>query len=236
MQSSESGLFSQPGRMAGIFGIAFLILFLAMVIGVQGELPLLDDSAEDIRAYYVDNHDSYLIGDFLIGVAFIFLFIPFAACFRSILAAAEGGTAIGSRLFYTGAILTVVLGGISSVGSGALALMAGQRDVSDDAIVSLHYMSAYGFSAIGLGFGLTALSASLVIISSAVLPKWLGYLGAAAAVCASLGGLWVVSGDDEGLFGLVGVIGYLGFAIWLLAVSVTLLMRSKAPAVAPATA
>jgi hypothetical protein len=233
----SSGLLSQPARLGGILGIGFIVLFIVSILA-QGDTPMSNDSAADIRAFYVDNHDQYLIADFVTGLALIFLFLPFAACMQAVLAHAEGEPAICSRLVMAGAIITLAIGGVASLGAGALALSAGDQTIDDSSIKLMAYSGDYGFSAIGLGFALTVLSASIVMLRTSVIAKWTGYFGVVVAVINIVGAAWVVDGDPEGALAALSFIGFAVFGLWVLATCIMLLRQPGAATatVAPAAA
>lgn len=233
--STNSGLFSQPARLAGFLGIGFLVLFIASIV-TQGETPMSSDPADEIRTFFVDNRDQYLISDFLIGIALIFLFLPFAACLRSVLAQAEGEPGILSRLFFTGAIITLAVGAAGGTGWGTLAMAAGDETVDDSSIKLMMYAGDYAFSAIGLGFALTALGASLVMIKTGVVAKWVGYIGLVSVALNVIGSAWIIDGDPEGAIAMFGWIGMLVVAVWILCTSVMLLRQPQANTVTMETA
>jgi hypothetical protein len=226
----NSGLLSQPARLGGILGIGFLVLFI-VCIALQGDAPMANESVDDIRSFYVDNQDQYLITDFVTGIALLFLFLPFAACLQSILARAEGDPGICSRLVLAGAIVTLAVGGAASISAGALAMGASDEALDDSSFKLMAYASDYGFASLGFGFALTALSAGIVMASTGAVAKWAGYLGLLAAVLNVIGPAWVIDGDPEGALGFIAVIGYLVFAIWILATSIMLLRQPQASAV-----
>jgi hypothetical protein len=225
----NSGLLSQPARLGGFFGIGFIVLFIISII-LQGDTPMSNDSADEIRSYFVDNGDKYLALDFMTGIALIFFFLPFAACLRTILAAAEGEPGICSRLSYTGAIIALAIGGAASLGQGAIAMGASDPAVDDSALKLLAYLSDYGFASFGLGFALMTVSASIVMAMTGVVAKWLGYFGLVVAALNVIGGAWVIDGDPDGVLSVIGIFGFLLFGIWVLATSVMLLRQPQATA------
>ncbi|MGE0058807.1 MAG: hypothetical protein AB7P33_14230 [Dehalococcoidia bacterium] len=233
----NSGLFSQPARMAGFLGIGFIVLFVASAIG-QGETPMSTDSADEIRSFFVDNRDQYLIADFITGIALVFFFLPFAACLRHVLAGAEGEPGVCSRLFFSGAILTLAIGAAGAAGLGTLAMAAGDESINDSSLKLMMYASEYGFSGIGFGFALVAVSASIVMITTGVVAKWVGYVGVATAAINLVGATWIIDGDPEGVLCLISLIGFLAFGIWVLCTSVMLLRQpqTSAATMAPAAA
>jgi hypothetical protein len=235
--SGRTGFLSQPARLGGFLGIGFIVLFVVSIL-VQGDTPMSNDSADEIRSFFTDNRDQFLIADFVTGIALIFLFLPFAACLRSILADAEGEPGVCSRLFYAGAILTLAIGGSASIGQCALAMGASDPAIDDSGIKLMAYASDYGFAAIGLGFGLTALSAGILMVMTGVVARWVGYLGLVCAAINVIGAAWVIDGDPEGVLSFFSIVGFLVFGLWVLGISVMLLRRPQADAATmqPATA
>jgi hypothetical protein len=63
---------TQLGGLAGVVGVALF------VIGIltQGDVPGVNDSAEDIRAWFDENGQSYLVGAYLISIGVIFGLLP----------------------------------------------------------------------------------------------------------------------------------------------------------------
>jgi hypothetical protein len=205
-----------------MLGIAFLILFIVAILS-QGEPPMASDSADDIREFFVDNRDSYLVSDFLIGIALVFLFLPFAICLHSLLIRAEGAPGIISNLFLGGVVLTLAVGFAGSLGWGTLAMGAGDEAMDDSTIKTLMYMEQYGSTGIHFGFAITALAGAIVMLTTSAPARWLGYVGLAAFVLNLIGAAWVIDGDEEGLISLLGLVGLLGFAIWTLCTSIVML-------------
>jgi hypothetical protein len=227
--SGNNGLLAQPARLGGILGIGFIVLFVISII-FQGDTPMSNDSADQIRSYFVDHGEKYLALDFITGIALIFFFLPFAACLRSVLAIAEGEPGICSRLFYTGAIISLAIGGSASLGQGAIAMGASDPAIDDSALKLMAYLSDYGFAAFGAGFALTAVSAGIVMARTGVVARWVGYFGLVVAVLNVIGAAWVIDGDPESVLSVIGIVGLLLFGIWVLATSVMLLRQPQATA------
>ena len=120
---STSGFLSQWWRLGGILGIgAVALIFLGF--GLLWSVPDLDSPIGEIRTYFTDNSTQYLVGDYLIGLGFVFLFLPFVVILRGLLGLVEGGANICSRLAFTGGLLLVAVGFAISAAPGALALGA----------------------------------------------------------------------------------------------------------------
>ena len=122
-----------------MFGIGFVILFLIGGIFLTGDTPMRDDSIEDIRKFFADDGEMYLLGDYLTGIAFIFLFLPYLVTLRWVLGSGEGWPPIWSWLTVLGGVSMLVIGGTAAVAS--LARLRFRR-----AIRRLSMMRGYVFS------------------------------------------------------------------------------------------
>jgi len=108
-------LWRQWRRMGGVFGIGWVILFFIGGFALQGDSPSRTDSIESIRQYFTDDGDIYLAGDFLLGIAFIFFFLPFVVTLRWVLGSGEGWPPIWSWLSVVGGVIATIWGGIAGV-------------------------------------------------------------------------------------------------------------------------
>src|SRR3972149_8157913 len=112
--------FDKWWRVGGVAGILFLIMFIVGIV-VRGEPPTFDDPVDEIRDWFTDNGEQYLIGDYLTTLAFVFFFLPFLASLRGLLASAEGGPAGWSRVTFAGGITFLGFGAGARPFWGALA-------------------------------------------------------------------------------------------------------------------
>lgn len=209
-------------RIAGYAGVAFgAIVIVGFVIGQQ---PVYDDSAADVRKFFVDDDVAIHTGTWLAGLGFVFLFLPFAAGLRSLLAEADDGDhEMWARLSYTGAVLATA---ISIVGlSFHEVLSQGTAEqLSDASLVALSRFDTVIFLALlPWAMGLFLTGAAVVIIRSGVLARWIGWLGAVGALLMAIGTLWVFGEDDESALALVAAIGLLIPFVWTLVVGVKLI-------------
>lgn len=228
-----SAFLANTRRIGGIAGILFVVVFIAGIL-VQGDTPMLEDDADEIRAFFADSDDSnlYLVGDWLTGVAFVLFFLPFISALRSVLGPADPSGGMWARLAFIGGVLMLAFGAASSMAFGALALTQAEA-LDDSTLLFANGISQYGFgSAVPLGMVAFLLPASLVIVASGVLWRWLGIFGLVLALLAIVGALWVVDGDQTSGLGILGILAFIGFGVWVLITSVGMLMadrRDRAP-------
>ena len=215
-------------RIGGIAGIAYVVLFIIGIL-LQGDTPMADDDIESVREFFADSDKTnmYLVGDWLIGIAFIFFFLPFLSSLRSVLGGADPSGGMWARLAFAGGILVLAAGLAGSLAWGALALLP-VTDIDDSTLLFANRINHYGFGS-GLPLTLAALivPASLVVIASGVFWRWLGYAGLIVALANVVGALWVIEGDQETFIGLFSLIGFAGYGLWMLATSIALLMSAR---------
>ncbi len=227
---SLGGLWSNWWRVGGVAGILFLVLFIIGII-VQGDLPTFDDPVDDTQAWLSDNGEQYLVGNYLITLAFVLFFLPFLASLRGVLAAAEGGAAVWSRVAFAGGFLFLIIGATSSVFLGSLAYSFGVVEEADEsAIRTLQYLDFFGFTNALFALVPFFLASSLVIWQTGVFWRWLGLVGLLLAVLAAIAGASYFGSDPEGGVAVVGFIAGPIAALWLLVVSIAMIMKQEAPA------
>jgi hypothetical protein len=230
---NSQGSWHQWWRAGGIFGILFAILFIIGPVALTGDTPTRDDSIEDIRAYFEDDGDLYLVGDYLAGIAFVFFFLPYLVILRWVLGSGEGTPPIGSWLTVLGGLVMTIIGGAGSVFFGALAIAADDPEIYaqiDDASIRLIMeMSSYVFTGFTFGMALFVASASLVVLRTGVLWRWLAPVGLIIAVLLVIGAAWPIEGDDEGALATAGFIGAPLTLLWIILSSVNMLLMKEEP-------
>lgn len=217
-------------RIGGLLGIAFPILFIIGII-LPGEDPGLHAPIEEVRAYYTDHGDRYLVGGYLTGLGMVFAFIPFVATLAAVLGRAEGTAGLCTRLTILGGALFVAAGLVSNVGS-ALAMGAADPDLDAAALRTLLYIDAVTFSMMTLPMALMLLAVSFIIWRRAVVWRWLAVLGLVVAAAGVVSPLMVLDGgDEEGpLAALAFLIAFPGLGLWTLLAGLNLAMRRALPA------
>ena len=99
------------------------------------------------------------------------------------------------------------------------------RSSSSDNIIKT--LAAFDGVAVGalLPWGVSAflLGASVVILQSGVMAKWLGWLGFFTVFLFVIGTLWLFTGNMESMLGMLTLVGYLGFLLWTIAAAISLL-------------
>jgi hypothetical protein len=217
-------------RLAGLFGLGWFVLFAVGAIILQGEPPAYDASVAEVRQFFTDNGTQFLVGDYLAGLAFLLLFLPFVVGLRSLLGAAEGGPQIASRLVLVGGLATVLVGDTATVFQDTLALGAGNPELQDATIRAFLYANAPAIAAIGLPAALFTFAASVVIWTTAVLWRWLAVVGVLAGVLLAVGAAFPIAADPTGPLWTVRFLSFIGLLVFVVSVSIGMLLRTEPPA------
>ncbi len=211
MSNDSSGSWRRTGGIAGIvFGVAYIVLVLILV----GSSPTLGDPIADIRDYFTNDANTYFALNWFLALLLIFGFLPFASALRSMLATSDVDAGMWARVSFGGAVATVAVVGVGSLFWSALALN-GPEEYSDGAVQALMSLDALTFGAVApWGFALFLTGASVVILRTGMLWKWLGWLGVVASVLLVIGTWWVVDGDPEGAVATLSLIGVILTFAW----------------------
>jgi hypothetical protein len=210
-------------RISGVFGLAWIGLFVLGGIALQGEPLAYDAPIGEARDFFAAHGGRYLWGDYIAGIAFVLCFLPFVVGLRSVLGAAEGAPQIASRLVLVGGVATIVIGDASTAFLDALALGGGSTELSDATIRLLLELDAVAIAAIGLPMALTALSAATVIWQTGVLWRWLAPVAALSGLLHIAGAAFVATNDAEGPLFFMRFAGLITFAAFVTAASVNLI-------------
>ncbi len=216
-------------RLGGLSGILFLILF---IVGAsfQGESPGYNDPVDEIRAFWVDDGDSYLLGDFVIGLGFILFFFPFVSALTGLLGVAEGGARMWSRIAFAGAILFLALAGAAGIAWTTLAFGDFAENASDETIELLMGLDVASWHFTSAGLAIMTLPAAMAMLQTRVLPIWLAVLTLLEGILATIAPLAILAENPED--SVLGFLPFMGAAIWVLATSIVLIMRKDVPVTA----
>lgn len=201
-------------RWPAIAGIVFVVLLIVGLVLIA-DIPDASESDQEIADYLADSdkHVLNIVGLYLWTLAGA-SFLWFVASLRGALRQAEGepGTLSGLA-FGAGVVFTALL----MASGAAIAAVAGAIELgesTDPAPDFVRMLPQLGFGMLLIGGGFAAivlvLSTSILALQTGVLPRWLAWLGFAAAVVL--------------LFSFV-FIPLIALPIWVLAVSVVWLTR-----------
>jgi hypothetical protein len=209
-------------RWAAFAGLTWFGAFIVGAVVLQGEPPAYDKPIPEVRDFFARDGQRYLVGDYIVNIAFVFFFLPLVVGLRSRLGAAEDGAQIGSRLVLVGGLLTVAVGGVATSFLDAVALGSGGSQLEDPTIRALLYANAVAIAALGMPAALLTVSAAVVIWRTGALWRWLAPLGVIAGILLVVGASFPIAQDATGPLFTIRFVGFIAFALFVVATSLSL--------------
>jgi hypothetical protein len=207
-------------RYAALGGIWFVVL---NVIGafLPGSPPKTTDSALKIAKYFHDHHRAIEIGTLLLGLGLIGLFWWFGSLWRTMVDA-EGGSARMAAVALIGLGVAAPLALISGVINSTIALQLAALSV---ATVKFFYIMALVALA-AAGFGIVTHVAAVTSLSyrARLFPLWANVIGWLTALLFLVSTIGVVT--DRNWVGVLGLVAFLVWCVWIVVVSIHLWQRS----------
>lgn len=200
-------------KWAALGGVGFVILNVIGAI-IQGQLPMADDTNEEILAWFADKESGIRTAGWLGALSIILLLWWFGTLWRR-MADAETNQ---NRL----SVLSLIgLGGSGVLFAGATAIYSSVALTFEEmpaAEANFFYTLAGTTMAFAGAFLVVHLAATNVLaLRTQFLPKWnalLGFVPAALFLVSTLGAM-----DDTDLPMITGGIGFITWSIWILATS-----------------
>jgi hypothetical protein len=219
------------GASAGI--AAAVLLILSFVLGPTEAPPGFHDTAREVQTFIQDNHDK-MQTSVALGFATLVAFTWFLGSVFYRLRAAERDARL-SAIALAGGLVLVIGATIGTAAEAAAVYQVGTLDANT--IQGLWDLSVFGFLFFTAGFAVLAGASGALAIHAKALPNWLCFYSVFAAAYAFVVGL-VSSFSETGAFspsdGALGLIVFLAFIVWLLAMGITLVREPRPqPAAAP---
>lgn len=215
---------SWPKLGASLGIVAAVLLILGFVFGPSDSPPGFGDSAREVQEFIVDNHGA-LQAQLALGFATIFSFTWFLGAVFYALRSLEPAARLSAAALAGGVVLGIgaVVG---SAGQGAAVYHASSLD--PDAVRALWDLSVFGFLFFTAGFAVLACAAGILSMRAKVMPTWLGAYSLLVGLYAFVVGL-VGSFSESGAFspadGGLGLLTFLFFIVWLLAMGIVLVRK-----------
>lgn len=213
----------ERGAAAG--GLVFVLLLVAGSFVVS--TPSAFDPVSAVIAQYVRHHTAILVSCYLSVLAGPCFLLFLASLQRRLERTATGESLLPAVAFGAG-LLAIGVVYVWSAIPAALAL--GVATPRNAAVVPalLGLSTVLGFFSDVL-FGVTVAAASLDIVRTRALPRWVGGVGLVSAALFGLNQLAIA--QPRGPLGLAGFLGFVLFLVWTLATSIALLRASGARSV-----
>jgi hypothetical protein len=198
-------------RSAAAAGVAFVVLNIAGTFAA-GSPPASDASTAKIAAYFNDHSGAIKAQLLLGGLGIAALMWWFGALWR-LLSRAEGERPHLAIVAAVSLASALTLGIVNGVANATAALRAGDPETTH----VLYTLSFVVIAAAGFGLAVFLTATSLVTYRGRGVPRWMSFLGFAAAVAFLVSGAGTV--NDSGALSAVGLIAFLIWCVWILAMS-----------------
>ena len=213
-------------KLAGAAGIVFIVGTLVSAFIVSPP-PAADEPAAKFLTFYSDHRTVLLVQMIIALLANIPAFL-FVAGFWNLLRRdeAQGGILATTSIvafIVTGATVTVATGWLG--GLGYLADGNGLDEGSARTLSLLGTMTCT--SGIFVAFATTEAASGYLLLKGSVVPKWLGWIGLAAAVIGLLAVFSVAKSGPFAPFDVVSFAAFLSFSAYIVLVSVFMWLRAK---------
>ena len=221
-------LWSMWWRLGGLAAILFVAVFIVGV-GLQNAPPLFDDPIEEVRADWVNDGQLYLVADYVLGLAFVFFYVPFIVALRGLLGWAEGSVEMWSRVSFVGAFAFLIWSASAGVFWGTLAYGDFAETASDETLRTLMALDYYATAGMPFTWVVFVGATSLVVWRTRILWSWLVYLGLVEVVLAVIAPLEILTEGSESLLDFVYLLAFFGIVLWILCVGIAMLTRKELP-------
>ncbi len=204
--------------MVGLLGLGWLLLFAIGGPVLQGRPPGFDVPVSQLREHFQLHATRYLAGDFIAGVGFCLLLVPFAA----LLPDALGGPARTgwARLASSSAVGLSAAGGAVTSFLDAVAVAHGGRQLDDSTLSLAVYANNAGIAFLGLPAATFAAAAGALVWYAG--HRAVAVLGWLATVLLVAGAAFPLGAADGPLW-IIRFAGFVILAAFVATTSVTLL-------------
>jgi hypothetical protein len=165
----------QIGPLTGILFVVLVIV--AFVVG--GETPDVDDSAQTVVSFYVDNDSDQQIAGGLLALGCV-AFLFFLGTLRRTLRAAAGDEGGLSTVALLGGLMIVV--GASIFAGIGFTLGDAADDLPASAVLALNALNSDLFFPVAVGTAVFNLGLALAVLRNGGLPRALGWLALVVGV------------------------------------------------------
>ena len=194
--------------MGAACGIVFVALFLLATFMVPAP-PASNASVLSIRGYFALHHDALI----WTGVFWMLALPAFLGFLGAVRAQCEG--ALGEHVLFGSAL---VFAGLAMAGATITATLT-QHNFAAVATQSVFAIGVVGQAPMLAAIAVFLAAGATIIVQAGAETHWLAWLGYAFAACNMVASLGIIVTDTTAL-GVLRYIGLLGFALWVLSISV----------------
>lgn len=210
-------------RISGLAGIASVVLFIGLAVGISASAPVFTDGADELRSWFADNEGPVALWVWIAPLVFGVLHLTFATGLLRRLEEDDTSGGILPRLAFAGAVGGFGAAIVNMSLFGAMSLEP-VRNASDDVLVALSALDSVAFFVLmPWTTAMFVIFASVLMLQTRAMPRWLTGLGCFAGVVSLVGGTWLFGGDPDSGIARLGLVGGLAVFIWTVIASVFLI-------------
>lgn len=189
-------------RFGGICGLLFVLLMVPAYAVGYPDAPTSTSSAGEVLGYFGDSPGTFVLFNGVLPIFSTFFFLWFLGALHGVLRRAEGAGGVFSSVALVGGVVFIALScaGYAAEINHPATLVRFENFVPDaqHAFESLAF-SAWLYHFCQVGDAIMVSAASLVVLGSGILPRWLAFVGFLAAVLALLHFVLPLVGAAAGL-------------------------------------
>jgi hypothetical protein len=211
-------------RIAAGLGIIFVVLQVGAG-AMLGGAPALDAPSPEIQRYLVNDGINVLLAATMAAFA-AFFGLWFLGSLRTFMERAEGAPGFLSRVAFGAGLVTITMATTAGLPTVALAWDDTAARAEPGLLQAVWNLNTLALVPIGSSAAVFCLAIALVILRTRVLPAWLGWIGALAAVGGVLAVFYLVAGDPKSPLGTPANLGgFLLSMLFILLVSIFMVTR-----------
>ncbi len=213
-------------RMTAISGLILVVLGIMSTV-----LPLFlphaeaGDTAPQIAAYLTGQRGSLLFGMYSVGLGWGGLLLVFTSGLYAILARAEGDPSPLALLGFAGGLVVAAIALMfAALGATAVYQLAAVDPAGARVVYQLFFMV--------VNFGafptiVNVLPFSMVMLRTGVVPRWIGWIGVAAALAHLVASVSLAAQGPMSPSGIVPALAPVVYLVWALCTSIVLLRPAR---------
>ena len=202
-------------RLSALGGVLFVFFFIVGML-LPGSPPTVDDSAEDVVAFFADNRGPILTGTLLVGLGVLAMLWFVSSLVEAMRRVDEGRLANVAQMVF---VLTFAVGTVSALAKAALAYSV-VGIIQPDEVRALFHLTLVLDTMGSLVFAAFALAIAGAAMRTTFLPRWWGFVSLVMGLIAILGATaWSRDGFWSPTGGIVWITN-IAFVLYVVVMSI----------------
>ena len=202
-------------RLSALGGVLFVFFFIVGML-LPGSPPTVDDSAEDVVAFFADNRGPILTGTLLVGLGVLAMLWFVSSLVEAMRRVDEGRLANVAQMVF---VLTFAVGTVSALAKAALAYSVVGL-IQPDEVRALFHLTLVLDTMGSLVFAAFALAIAGAAMRTTFLPRWWGFVSLVMGLIAILGATaWSRDGFWSPTGGIVWITN-IAFVLYVVVMSI----------------